>query len=153
MEYKTKIKATEGRQEIYITREFDIPVDLLFKAHIEPDIVSEWMNTRVIKLESKKLGGFEFETTDPMGNKHGFHGCIHDVVTNEKIIRTFEMSNTAFPPQLEYLIFSALDENKSQLTIQIVFKSIEDRDNLLKLPFNFGLDMAHNKLENIMKKK
>lgn len=152
MERKTKIDAEDGRQELLITREFDLPVDLLFKAHIEPEIVEEWMGTKVLKLEGKKHGSWQFETTDPHGNKHGFNGVIHEIVPEQKIVRTFEMENSPFPPQLEFLEFESLGEEKSKLTMQIIFKSVSFRDQLLKLPFAQGINMAHNRLQEVANK-
>ncbi|EIE00815.1 SRPBCC domain-containing protein [Leptospira licerasiae] len=152
MERKTKIDAEDGRQELLITREFDLPVDLLFKAHIEPEIVEEWMGTKVLKLEGKKHGSWQFETTDPHGNKHGFNGVIHEIIAEQKIVRTFEMENSPFPPQLEFLEFESLGEEKSKLTMQIIFKSVSFRDQLLKLPFAQGINMAHNRLQEVANK-
>ena len=84
MERKTKINAEDGKQEITITREFDLPVELLFKAYEEAEIVEQWMSTKVLKLESKKHGSYQFETTDPMGNKHGFNGTIHEFIPEKR---------------------------------------------------------------------
>jgi uncharacterized protein YndB with AHSA1/START domain len=152
MEQKTKIHAEDGRQELLITREFELPVALLFKAYIDPELVSQWMATKVIKLESKKHGSYQFETTDPKGYKHRFNGVIHEFIPNSKITRTFEMENTSFPVQLEYLEFEALNEESSKLLMHVVYKSVADRDAILKLPFAFGINMAHNKIEEILKK-
>ena len=44
-----------------ITREFDLPLELLFKAYAEPELVDQWMGTKVLKLESKKHGSYRFE--------------------------------------------------------------------------------------------
>jgi uncharacterized protein YndB with AHSA1/START domain len=152
MEQKTLINAEEGRQDLTITREFDLPVELLFKAFIEPDIVEQWMGTKVLKLESKKHGSYQFETTDPKSNKHGFNGTIHDFILNEKITRTFEMDNTPFPVQLEFLTFEMLTKAASKLTMHVVYKSIEDRNKMLQLPFAHGINMAHNRLQEIAAK-
>ncbi|TGM99839.1 SRPBCC domain-containing protein [Leptospira dzoumogneensis] len=152
MEIKTKIDAEDGKQELLITREFDLPVDLLFKAHIEPEIVEEWMGTKVLKLEGKNHGSWQFVTTDPHGNKHGFNGVIHEFVPDQKITRTFEMENSPFPPQLEFLEFGSLGEEKSKLTMHIVFKSVSLRDQLLKLPFAQGINLAHNRLQEAANK-
>src|SRR4030095_12448871 len=108
MEQKTKINAEDGKQELFITREFDLPVELLFKAFEEPDIVEQWMGTKVLKLESKKHGSYQFETTDPKGNKHRFNGAIHEFIPNRKITRTFEMENTSLGVQLEFHEFEKL---------------------------------------------
>src|SRR6478609_10229480 len=121
MEQKTKLNAEDGKQELVITREFDLPLELLFKAYVEPDIVEQWMGTKVLKLENKKHGGYEFETTDPKGNKHMFNGAIHEFVPNRKITRTFEMENTPFAVQLEFLEFEPLTNETSKLTMQVVY--------------------------------
>lgn len=152
MEPKTKIHAEDGKQEILITRAFDLPLALLFKAYVDPDIVAQWMGTTVLKLENKKHGGYQFETTDPKGNKHRFNGVIHEFTINQKITRTFEMENTPFAVQLEFLEFESLSEETSKLTMHVVYKSVELRDQLLRLPFAQGINMAHNRLQEIVSK-
>src|SRR4026209_1320416 len=114
MERKTRINAEDGRQELVITRELDLPLELLFKAYEEAELVEQWMGTKVLKLENKKHGSYQFETTDPMGNKHGFHGTIHEFVANRKITRTFEMENTPFGVQLEFLEFEKRTDDTSK---------------------------------------
>lgn len=129
-----------------------MPLELLFKAYVEPEIVAQWMRTKVLKLESKKHGSYQFVTTDPKGNQHGFNGTIHEFVPNEKITRTFEMENTSFPIQLEFLEFVKLTDDTSKLIMHIVYKSVVDRDNMLKLPFAYGINVAHNRLQEIVNK-
>ena len=152
MEQKTKINAEDGKQELMITREFDLPLELLFKAYVEPDIVEQWMGTKVLKLENKKHGSYQFETTDPKGNKYGFNGVIHEFSRNRKITRTFEFENTPFDIQLEFLEFERLTDDTSKLTIHTVFKSVAHRDQMLQMPFVQGINMAHNRLQDIVSK-
>ena len=104
MERKTKINAEDGKQDLVITREFELPLELLFKAYAEADIVAQWMGTKVLKLENKNHGAYQFETTDAQGNVlFRANGVIHAFSTNQKITRTFEMENTPAPVQLEFL--------------------------------------------------
>ena len=152
MERKTKINAEEGKQELLITREFDLQLELLFRAYAEPEIVEQWMGTKVLKLENKKHGSYQFETTDPKGNKHGFNGAIHEFVPNQKITRTFEMENAPFGVQLEFLEFEKLTDDTSKLTMHVIYRSVEVRDQLLKLPFAQGINMAHNRIQEILNK-
>ena len=152
MERKTKIEAPEGKQEILITREFDLPLELLFRAYEDAEIVEEWMGTKVLKLENKKHGSYRFETTDPKGNKHGFNGVIHEFTPNRKITRTFEMENTPFGVQLEFLEFEKLTDDTSRLNMHVVYRSVEIRDQILKLPFAQGINMAHNRIQEILSK-
>ncbi|MDB5211359.1 MAG: ATPase [Sediminibacterium sp.] len=151
MERKTKINAEDGKQDLVITREFDLPLELLFKAYTDADIVAQWMGTKVVKLENKKHGSYQFETTDPKGNKHGFNGVIHEFSPNHKITRTFEMENSPFAVQLEFLEFEKLTDDTSKLTMHVVYRSAVIRDQILQLPFAQGINMAHNRLQDIVK--
>jgi len=150
MERKTKINAEEDKQELLITREFDLPLELLFKAYEDPEIVAQWMGTKVVKLENKKHGGYQFETSDKEGNVlFSANGTIHEFLPNQRITRTFEMENTPFPVQLEYLEFEKLTDTTSKLIMHIVYKSVAFRNQVLQLPFAQGINMAHNRLQEI----
>ena len=153
MELKTKINAEEGQQELVITREFDLPLVLLFKACTEPEIIEQWMGTKVLKLENKKFGGWQFETKDARGNVvFKASGVIHEFSPDKKIVRTFEMANTPFGVQLEITEFEKLTDNTSKLTTHTIYESVAQRDQVLKLPFAQGINWAHNRLEEIVSK-
>jgi len=153
MERKTKVNAEDGKQELLITREFDLPLELLFRAYVEPEIVEQWMGTKVLRLENKKYGGYQFETSDPQGKVvFQANGTIHEFVPNSKITRTFEMENAPFGVQLEFLEFEKLTDETSLLSIHTVFRSNALRDQLLQLPFAQGINMAHNRLQEIVSK-
>jgi uncharacterized protein YndB with AHSA1/START domain len=153
MERKTKIEAEDGKQELVIIREFDLPLELLFKAYAEPELVEQWMGTRVIKLENKKHGSYQFETSDAKGNVvFRANGVIHEFSPDQQITRTFEMENTPFPVQLEFLEFQKLTEDTSKLRMHVVYKSVALRDQMLALPFAHGMNMAHNRLQDVLNK-
>lgn len=152
MEQKTKINAEDNKQEIVIIREFDLPLELLFKAYEEPELFEQWMGTKVLKMENRKHGSYEFETSHNGNVVFRANGTIHEFVPNQKITQTFEMENTPFPVQLEYLEFEKLTDNTSKLTMHIVFKSVELRNQLLQMPFAYGINMAHNRLQEIISK-
>ena len=152
MEQKTKVHAEEGKQELVITREFNLPLELLFKAYAEADIIEQWMGTKVLKLESKKHGSYQFETSDAKGNVvFKANGVIHEFLPNKKIIRTFEMENAPFGVQLEVNEFEKLTDDTSKLNMHVIYESIAQRAELLKLPFAQGLNWAHNRLEELLK--
>jgi uncharacterized protein YndB with AHSA1/START domain len=150
MEQKTKINAEDGKQELVITREFDLPLELLFKAYSEPEFVEQWMGTKVIKLENKDHGSYQFETSHNGNIVFKANGTIHAFLPNQKIIRTFEMENMPIGVQLEFLEFEKLTDKTSKLTMQIIYKSEKHRAEQLKMPFAYGINIAHNKLEEIL---
>ena len=156
MELKTKIHADEGRSDLKITREFDLPAELVFRAHVEPELFEQWMSheygtVKVVKFEPRKHGGWEFETSGPDGSVvFRANGTIHEFVPDRKITRTFEMDGSPFDVQLEFLDFEALSEETSRLTIHSVYRLPELRDDMLKLPFASGLSMGHDRLQNVV---
>ena len=156
MEHKTKVNAEEGKQEMTITREFDLPVELLFKAYEEPELIEQWMSNpystmRLLKYESKKHGSYRYESTDAQGNVvFSANGAIHEFIPGKKIIRTFEMENTPFGVQLEIYEFEKLTEDTSKLTMHTIYESLAQRDQILKLPFAQGISMAHDRIQEIL---
>jgi uncharacterized protein YndB with AHSA1/START domain len=153
MALKTKVTVEPGQQYITITRDFDLPVDLVFLAHTEVEIIEQWMGTNVLKLESRKHGGWQYETRDPQGNAvFRANGVIHDIVPNKKIVRTFEMENAPFDATIEFMEFEKVTDETSRLTTRAIYRSVELRDQHMKYPFAAGLNMGHNKLEEVVKK-
>ena len=156
MELKTKIHAEDGKHDLTITREFDLPVELLFRAHAEAEIFEQWMSheygtVKVVKFEARRHGGWEFQTSDAAGNViFSANGSIHEFIPDAKIKRTFEMANSPFDVQLEFLEFERLSDETSKLRMHVVYRSAELRDQMLKLPFASGLNMAHDRLQDIV---
>lgn len=153
MEQKTRVTAEEGKQDLVITRDFDLPVALLFKAYAESEMVSQWMGTNVLKLESQPEGAYRFETKDQNGNVvFAAGGVIHTFLPDKRIVRTFEMDNVPFGVQLEVLDFEKLTEDTSRLQMHAIYESVAQRDQVLRLPFKQGVNMAHNRLQEVVGK-
>jgi hypothetical protein len=77
-------------------------------------------------------------------------GVFHDFIPNKKIIRTFEMFNTPFGVQLEISEFERLTDDTSKVNLHVIYESVAQRDEVLKLPFVQGINWAHNQLEKLM---
>ena len=158
MDRKTKIIAEDGKQELMITREFDLPVELLFKAHAEPELLEQWMSNpyataKALKFEGKKHGSYQLESTDASGKVvFKSNGTFHEFIPNKKITRTFEMENAPFGVQLEIYEFEKLSDNTSKLNMHVIFESAALRDQLLQMPFAQGINMAHNRLQEVVGK-
>jgi uncharacterized protein YndB with AHSA1/START domain len=71
---------------------------------------------------------------------------------NQKITRTFEMENRPFGVQLEFLEFEKLTDQTSKLHMQIVYRSVAHRDQMLQIGMAQGMNMAHNRLQDIVNK-
>ena len=92
---KTKITAEPGKQELIITREFDAPRELVFKAFTDPDLYVRWIGPRGLTttletFEPRNGGSWRYVQTDQDGTKFAFHGVNHEVLPPQRIIGTFE---------------------------------------------------------------
>jgi hypothetical protein len=111
------------------------------------------MGTKVLQLESRKYGCWQYETTDEKGNVvFKADGVIHEFIPAQKITRTFEMANTPFGVQLEICEFERLTDDTSRLNMHVIYESVGQRDQVLKLPFTQGINWAHNRLQDVIGK-
>src|ERR1700737_4723679 len=82
-------------KEIVITREFDAPRELVFKAMTDPDLIPRWwgprgQTTTVDKMDVRPGGTWRFVMGAADGMKSGFRGEYREVVAPERIVQTFE---------------------------------------------------------------
>ena len=131
-----ELKAEPGRQEMVITRVFDAPRDLVFKAYTDPDLVSQWWGPRMYTIEVEKMdvrpgGSWRTVNRDADGNEYWFHGVYHDVSPPDRIVQTFEWEG--LPGHVSFETVTLEDVGgKTKLTAQSVFQSVEDRDGMLQ---------------------
>ena len=136
---KTKITAEPGKQEFFITREFDAPRELVFKAHTDPKLYTQWLGPRRLtmrleKFEPRTGGMWRYIHKDKDGNEYGFHGVIHEVLPPERIIDTFEFEGMPEKGHvaLQTLRLQELPGGRTKLTAQAVFQSVADRDGMIR---------------------
>jgi uncharacterized protein YndB with AHSA1/START domain len=157
---QTKITAEPGKQEIIITREFDAPRELVFKAFTDPTLFIRWLGPRDLTMELEKFepksgGSWRYIHTDPGGNKYAFHGVNHEVTAPERIIGTFEFEGLPEKGHvaLETARFEALPGGRTKLTTQSVFQSVADRDGMLQAGMERGVNDSHDRLDEIFAKE
>ncbi|MCM3870352.1 MAG: SRPBCC family protein [Pyrinomonadaceae bacterium] len=159
MANNTTITAEPGRQEVFITREFDAPRELVFKAHTDPELYVQWLGPREItmtldKFEPRDGGSYRYIHTDPDGNDYAFHGVNHEVLAPERIISTFEFEGLPEKGNviLETIRFEALPGNRTRLTGQSVFQSVAARDGMLRSGMERGVNDGYERLDEIFAK-
>jgi len=156
---RTKITAEPGRQELFITREFEAPRELVFKAFSDPAILVRFLGPDNLEMKIdhynfKSGGSYRYTHTDKNGNEYAFRGCIHEVSAPEMAIQTFEFEGM---PQkghvsLDTSLFEALPNNRTRLTIHSVFRSVADRDGIVMSGMEDGLSQGFAKLDAILEK-
>jgi uncharacterized protein YndB with AHSA1/START domain len=157
---KTEIIAEQGRQELFITREFEAPRELVFKAFTDADLLVQWLGPcnltmRIDKHEAHAGGSYRYVHIDPQGNEYGFHGVSHEMLVPERLIRTFEFEGLPESGHvvLETARFEALPGNRTRVVIQSVFQSVADRDGMVQAGMEHGVNDSHNMLDELLAKQ
>jgi uncharacterized protein YndB with AHSA1/START domain len=160
---KTVVKAEPGKQDLLITREFDAPRELVFRAFTDSGLYVQWllgpknhpMTVTLDKFEPRTGGSWRYRHRDEAGNEYAFHGSYHEVQAPELIIDTFEFEG--MPERghvsLETARFQALPGDRTRLTIHSVFQSVADRDGMLQSGMEEGLNDSFARLEGLVSKK
>lgn len=156
---KTTITAEPGKQELFITREFDFPRELVFQAHTDPDLYIRWvgprdLTTNLESFEPVSGGRWRFIQKDKDGNQFGFHGVYHNVTAPERIIGTFEFEGLPESGHviLETTKFEALPGDRTRVTTHSVYQSVEDRDGMIAAGMESGVVDGHERLDEILEK-
>ena len=152
----TKLKLTfePGKQDLVMTRDFDTPPDLVFKAHTDPDILPQWwgprrLTTKVESLDARQGGIWRFIQHDTDGNEYAFNGVFHEIRSPARLVQTFEFEGMPGHVLLETITFE--DQNgKTRLTAQSVFQSVEDRDGMMESDMEEGAAESMDRLEELL---
>lgn len=156
---KTTITAEPGKQELFITREFDASRELVFRAYTDPAIYAQWLGpngltTTFDVFEPVSGGKYRFIQKDKDGNEFSFHGVTHEVLAPERIIGTFEFDGLPETGHvvLETTRFEAIAGNRTRVTSQSVFQSVADRDGMVQSGMEHGVVEGYERLDEILKK-
>jgi len=149
---RTRIIAERGKQEVVITRTFDAPLDLVFKAYADPNLMPHWWGPRrfttvIDKMDAKQGGLWRYVQRDASGT-YAFHGVYHEF-SPERIVKTFEFEGMPGHISLET---STLNEQggKTEVTTKSVFQTVMDRDAMLKSGMEEGVLEAMDRLAELL---
>jgi uncharacterized protein YndB with AHSA1/START domain len=157
MPNETTITAEPNRHDYFITREFEAPRELVFKAFTEPDLIIKWLGPHGLKMtietfEARDGGSYRYTHEDQNGNKFVFRGVNHEVVAPERIIGTFEFEG--MPERghvaLETARFESLPGGRTRVTSQSVCQSVADRDAVLRSGMERGVKQGYERLDELL---
>ena len=151
---RTRIIAERGKQEVVITRVFDAPRDLVFKASTDRHLITQWWGPRrfttiVDRIDARPGGIWRFINRDAAGNEFAFHGVYHEVRAPERIVDTFEFESMPGHVSLETCTLENIN-GKTKMTTKSVYQSVEDRDGALKSGMEEGLLETMDRLAELL---
>jgi uncharacterized protein YndB with AHSA1/START domain len=152
----TTITAEPGKQELFIIREFDAPRELVFKAHTDPDLYFQWLGPRGYEMvldtfEPYTGGRYRYIHKDPEGNEYGFHGVFHEI-SEDLMIQTFEFEGLPEKGHVtvDTMRLEELPGNRTRITIQSVYQSVEDRDGMVQSGMERGVNEGYERLDEVL---
>ena len=155
---KIVVTAEPGKQEVFITREFDAPRELVYKAHTDPNLYAQWLGPRGYEMiletfEPHSGGRYRYIHKDQNGNEFGFHGVFHEI-SKELMIQTFEFEGLPESGHvtLDTMRLEKLPGDRTRVTIQSLFQSVSDRDGMVQSGMEHGMREGYERLDELLEK-
>lgn len=151
---ETEFIIEPGRQDIVITRVFDAPREVVFKAITDPNLISKWWGPRkyqtvVDQMDVRPGGRWRFTQGDDADNAYGFKGVYHDVVAPERVVQTFEFEGAPGHVALETMTLEDAG-GKTKYVAQAVYQSVEARDAMVQSGMEGGARETIDRLDEVI---
>ena len=151
---KTQIDAPAGVPFIDITREFDAPRDLVFRAYSDPELIVQWLGPRKYTMnlaawDARDGGTWRYTHSDDQGNAWGFHGVFHGDQTPDGMLQTFEFDGWPGHVSLESIRFEERD-GKTVIRNHSVYQSVADRDGMIESGMEEGMNDGFDRLDELL---
>jgi uncharacterized protein YndB with AHSA1/START domain len=151
---KTEITAEPGMPQIIVTREFDAPRDLVFRAYTEPDLLAQWLGPRdltmtIDRYDVRDGGTYRYIHTAADGTEYRFRGVFHGDPAPHAIVQTFEYEGS---PGHVALDSTTLEERDGSTMVRTVssFSSVEDRDFMVVEGMEQGVRESSERLDELL---
>jgi uncharacterized protein YndB with AHSA1/START domain len=145
--------ALPDTQTISFTREFEAPAERVFAAHVDADLVAQWIGPRGTQLRMREFdartGGSWSYVVEGLGGAWAFHGSFHEVTAPSRLVHTFEYEGDPGHPSLEVFEFVDLPAGRSRIDGLSVFLSVADRDAVIG-DLDDGRDEDYSRLDEVL---
>jgi uncharacterized protein YndB with AHSA1/START domain len=147
------VTAAPGAQSIAFSREFEASAARVFEAHVDADLLAQWIGPRGTQLTMRsfdaRTGGSWSYVVVGRGGEWAFHGSFHEITAPSRLVQTWEYDGEPGHPNLEVLDFVDLPEGRSRIDGLSVFLSVEDRDAMLG-DMDSGRDEDFERLDELL---
>src|SRR4051812_25499193 len=153
--HETEIVADEKVPTIEIIREFDAPVEQVFRAHVDPELYARWVGprsvtTRITRWEARTGGAWAFANDRDGAQIASFYGSFHEVRQHERIVWTFTYEGEPDAVALETLTFEEIEGGRTRLRVLSVVRDFQTRDGMLSSGMDVGVNEGYDKLDELL---
>jgi uncharacterized protein YndB with AHSA1/START domain len=150
----TQIDAPAGVPFIDMSRQFDAPRDLVYKAYTDPELLVQWLGPRTYKMTVDKYdvrdgGQWRYVHTDDDGNDWGFHGVFHGTPSPDRMVQTFEFEGAPGNVALDELTLEERD-GKTVVRTHSVYQTLEARDAMVASGMESGVNDGFDRLDDLL---
>ncbi len=150
----TEITAEPGQPTIAMTREFDAPPDLVFRAYTDPDLVARWMGprrltTEIVEWDLRHGGRWRYLSREADGTAYGFRGVFHGTPSPAGIVQTWEFEPVPEGVQLQKCWFEDIG-GRTRLHAEVTLFSVEMRDGLMASGMEGGMNEGYARLDELL---
>ena len=140
--------------EIVMTRVFDAPLELVFRAYTDPELIPRWWGPRgttttVDKMDVRVGGAWRYLNQGPDGNEYAFNGEYREIAPPERLVSTFEFEGMPGHVVLDTATFEEQD-GKTTLTTTSRFQTVEERDGMLESGMEAGAAETMDRLAELL---
>jgi len=152
---EAEVIAPPGQPLIEIVREFDAPVDRVFRAHVDPELVVQWLGPRRLRMrleqwDMRRGGAYRYVHVDEDGTEYGFWGAVHDVQPGRSITQTFGFDPEPDTPTLDKAEFTDLGDGRTRLRVVSVTHDVATRDAMLSSGMEGGMQESYQRLDELL---
>lgn len=152
--HETEITSDPDVPLVRIVREFDAPKEKVFRAHIDPELVVQWLGPRDLQMTIEQWdcrNGGSYRYVHRRGDEeYGFRGCFHEVRPNEMIVQTFTFEGMPDGVALEKLTLEDLPGGRCRLTASSLVDSFADRDAFVASGMESGVREGYERLDAVL---
>ena len=152
--HETEITLDPDVPLVRIVREFDAPVEKVFRAHVEPDLIARWLGPRGYEMRIDhydcRTGGSYRYIHVADGDEFGFFGCFHEVRPSELIVQTFAFEGFPDSVALERLALHDLGDGRTRLEATSLVDSFEARDAFVASGMEQGIREGYERLDELL---
>ena len=152
---EAQISAPPGQPVIEVVREFDAPVQRVFRAHVDPELVVQWLGPRRLQMrleqwDMRRGGSYRYVHVDEDGTEYGFWGAVHDVQPDRTITQTFGFDPEPDSPSFDRAEFTDLGDGRTRLRVVSVTHDVATRDAMLSSGMEHGMQQSYQRLDEVL---
>ena len=152
---ETTIEAVPDLPVVRIVREFDAPRERVYRAHVDPELIAQWLGPanltcRIEKWDLRTGGEYRYTAVRDGEEIAHFYGSVHRVWDGEKIVQTFGFDEMPEAVSLDTLVLTDLPGGRTRLEVTSVVDSIEGRDAMLASGMETGVNEGYVALDRLL---